>query len=955
MKKRICLRLLTFVGALVFGLSAFGQRTAPGGISGVVSESGADGQAKGIPYAVVSIPSIGVNVVTDIDGNYIIKNLQPSEYEITIQSLGYETVTEKVSVSKSVVAKNFAMKVADFRLEDVVVTATVSKAGAATASNISRTAIEHMQATSLNDVMTLLPGADIADDSFKPDLQGIKTISIRGAGANSTAIVMDGAPISNNANMQIMTSSTGSSLPGGEGMSPSSGIDLRTITTGNIESVEVIRGIAPVEYGDAGGGTVIVNSKVGLEPMTVTFNTNPNVYSIALTQGLKLGEKKGFLNYGGDYAYSVADPREAYDIFQRATGRLSYSNTFGRLHTTTTASFTWTKSKAEPNPDDEDDFQTSNSRSYGIRLGTNGTYNVDLGWFKNVKYNVTFNYTDRLSYFSDNLTAADVAYSFSKQDGSVLSSIAGQRIYDDSGAEITNFGSDLAGEKSWITPAAYQTEYNVYGKELNTYAKLLATFAGKIGGTSHKIIVGADFNSDGNRGDGKVFDPETPPYRNVSYTYATQRERAYKDIPFLNRFGVYASEDFRADIFNRELMVVAGVRYDKVSGINNGAIAPRVNASYELIPGVLSVRGGYGINVKTPGLAYVYPDNAYFDMINFNNSLSTTVPDAQKFQVITTHVYDASNADLELAKQTKYEAGFDLNIGKVKMSVTAFKDFSNNGYSFSKLLDNFKLVTYNQYSAASYPTDGTTLPALTLASDDNYLLSYTTPANNSCFERQGVDFVIDFGRINAIRTSFMINGEYYESKYWSKSNIYYNTLGTDGSANIGVYDGKITGGVDGERNIITNFIATHNIPNLGLVISMTANVNWRYTSWTEYGADDDIPVQYISIDDGKVYDFDKSWVADETSATYAQWLSILRNEANGAISSKRREHEPAYHPALCINTNVTKQFDKFSVSVFANNMFRSTPLQKSVVYPGTYYRRNASTFFFGLQLTAKLF
>lgn len=945
-----CFTLLSAI--LLVQFSMLGQGKAPGGISGIVKDD-----AAGVPYAVVSLPEIGVSAITDENGNYSISGLSASEYEVSVSCLGYETINKKVKVGKTSTKVDFIMKVADFRLDDVTVTATASKTGAATASKISRTAIEHMQANSLYDVMALLPGADITDNSFVPDLQGVKSMTIRGGQAMGTSIVMDGAPLSNNANMQTMSAAIGSATTGAGGVAPASGIDLRTITTDNVESVEVIRGVASVEYGNATSGTVIVNSKAGKEPLTVKFNTNPNIYSASATHGVGLGKDKGFLNYGLDYAYSVQDPREGYDNYQRTTARLSYSNTFfKKLSTTTTASFIWTKDKGEPNPDDDNDFQTKNSRSYGARFTTSGTLDVSKGWFKNIKYNLAFNYTDRLSYFSDQGVNADVAYSFSKVDGSVLSSIKGQKIYDEGGKEITNFGSSLADSRSWMTPANYQYEYNVYGKEINTFAKLVANFAGKIGATNHKLIFGADFDSDGNVGEGKVFDYDIPPYRSVSYTFATQRERAFKDIPFLNRGGLFAEETFRANILNRELKIVAGARYDYVFGLGKGAAAPRINASYELIPNVLSIRGAYGVNVKTPGLAYVYPDKAYFDMVNFNNANSSKVADGQKFQVITTHVYDVDNSDLELAKVAKKEVGFDLSLGRVNLSVTAFQDLCNNGYSFSTLVDNYKYVTYNKYVANTYNADGVTLPALALdgSASQPYFLEYTSPANNNAYERKGIEFVLDFGRIDAIRTSFLINGEYFEYSTWNNGVFLWNKSGIYNS-DLGVYNRKISNGIDKTTDFITNFVITHNIPQIGLVISMTANVNWNYKSWTEYGAEDDIPVQYLSIADGKCYDFNKSWIADPTSATYAQWLPILHNEANGAISSIRRDIEPAYNPALCINTNVTKQFDKFSVSFFANNMFRSTPLQPLKKSPGSFKRRNAEVFFFGLQLSAKLF
>lgn len=940
---------------LLFSSSSWAQRQKTVSISGTVTEQAGDAKAAPIPYATVQVPNAGVSAIANERGEYTIKSIAPGTYEFIVSSLGYETLTLKVTVVAAKPVYDFSLKVADFRLDDITVTAEASKTGSATASKINRTAIEHIQASSLADVMMLLPGADITSSTFKPDLQGVKTLSVRGGAAMGTAIIVDGAPISNAANMQTMSAAIGGATPGSGGQTPSSGIDLRTITTDNVESVEVIQGIASVEYGDAASGTVIVNAKSGVEPLQIKFNTNPNIYAIGATHGVSLGAGAGYINYGADYAYSVADPREGYDKYRRATGRVAYANTFfgGKYYTNTALSFLWTRDKCEPNPDDDTDFQTSNRRDRGVRLTHNGELRVNKGWFKNIKYNVSFNYTNRRSYFKDQGTNADVAYSYSKLDGSVLSSRPGVRIYDDLGKEITYFGpnGELVNDKSWITPASYEYEYNVYGKELNTFAKLMFNFAGTLGATSHHFIFGADWHNDGNRGKGKVFDYDTPPYRSVSYRFATQRERPYKDIPFMNKLGAWAQEDFRWNVLNREFKVVAGIRYDKVWNVGD-AFSPRVNASFEVIPGAFSVRGGYGISVSAPSMAYVYPDKAYFDMINFNNSLQTTVPDAQKFQVITTHVYDVKTNNLKLNKQKKAEVGVDFRIKKVKVAVTGYKDWTHSGYTFSRGLNDYGYVNWNRYTAETYPADGSTLPALHLSESGKVFLLYTTPHNNRSYEQKGIEFVVDFGRINAIRTSFIVNGEFYDYKGWNNGWVFYNKNGSE-EANYGIYESKGSSGVSRSQNLITNLIVTHNIPKIGFVISVTANVNWREKNWTTYAACDTIPQKYLSIADGQVHDFNPEW-ANPKNADYNKWLPILRNETNGAVAKNRREREPSYNPVLCINVNVTKQFKAFDVSFFANNMFRSTPLQSLKKSPGSKERRNSNVFFFGLQLTAKI-
>ena len=928
-------------------------------VQGTITADSEQGEV--IPYAVVSFTDVRATIAGK-EGEYTLENIQPGTYEVEISSLGYETLKTTVTIVASKSNYDFKLKPANFYVEDVVVSARASSVGAATASTISRTAIDHLQANSLADVMQLIPGADITSDVFKPDMTSIKTPTIRGGAALGTAIIMDGAPISNTANLQEMAGAAGGEGTGTRAIDPTSGIDMRTITTDNIESIEVIRGVASAEYGDAASGAVIINTKAGREPLAVRFNTNPNVYSLALNHGIALGQKKGFLNYGADYAYSTFDPRESYDTYQRATARVAYSNTFlrGRLSTNTSLSFLHTKDEAEPNPDDEYDYTTHNQKDWGIRFATNGTFTLGKGggqkWSKSLKYSLSFNYTDRTSYYADKASNARSPYTNAMVDGTVISSIAGKEFTDIDGNKITNFDPSMSDQRAWVTQDTYDYHYNVYGQELNTYAKLTANFAGNLGSTRHRIVIGGEFRSDGNVGDGKVYDVDNPPYRPISYNYASRRERAYKDIPFMNQLSAFAEETFRMKVLQRELEVVAGVRYDHLFDFG-GEFSPRFNASYELIPERLAIRGAFGITHKAPSLAFVHPENAYFDYTNFDNSNAWNIKgDAQKFQIITTHAYDIKNHDLEMAKTTKQEIGLDFTWKKMRFSVTAYRDESHNGYSYAINPENVKWVDYKQYKiSGSYNADGVTLPDLMVdaSKTKKMFLEYTSPANTAAYERQGIEFDLDFGRVDAIRTSFILNGEFYDNKSWDEGFMLYNFKSQDPHVDQGIYSSKISNGIRRSQNLITNLIVTHNIPKIGFVITMTANVNWRQKSWRTYGLNPDIPLQYLSIADGKIHEFDPAW-ANPASDRYAEFQQILYNKDNGGMNDKDYFIEPSYDPVMTINLNLTKQFRNFDVSFFAHNLFRSTPVQAVKKYPGQYTRRNSDVYFFGLQLTAKI-
>ena len=149
-------------------------------------------------------------------------------------------------------------------LHEVTVTA-IQPAGATSTSRIGREAMRHLQPTSFADLMALLPGGM----SKTPDMTSVNSINLRETGtigalgtsvrnadydisSLGTLFVIDGAPVSTDANMQMVGNANGSS-----GLnSTNRGVDMRSIATDNIESVEIVRGIASAEYGNLSSGMV---------------------------------------------------------------------------------------------------------------------------------------------------------------------------------------------------------------------------------------------------------------------------------------------------------------------------------------------------------------------------------------------------------------------------------------------------------------------------------------------------------------------------------------------------------------------------------------------------------------------------------------------------------------------------------------------------------------------------
>lgn len=932
---KIFTRLCVVMLAVVFATASFAQQKAS--LQGKVISAETK---QAVAYALVHFPETGQQAVTNSEGDFTIKQIAVGDHKIQISFLGYENLEKTISVKAGENTITLELAPANFKVEDVVVTATASKAGAATSSTISRTAMDHIQSSSLADVMSLLPGAS-TPDTRTLTLSQASSFSIRGGASLGTAIIMDGTPMSNNANLQSLGAGkmpfAASNAPGNAAMAtPQSGIDMRQISTDNIESIEVIRGIASVEYGDITSGAVIVNSKAGRAPLNVKLTMNPNLYQLSATHGLQLGaagSKAGALNYSADYSYSQYRPTEGYSHYERTNAQVGYTNSIGKWYTNSTLSVGIYRDKAKPTPGDENDKRYALQKEDRLRFNTKGTFSFNKGWFNNLKYAASFTYTDKDSYYEDEALNAEASFSTSKTDGAVTTSAPGGKFTLDNGTVITN----PAGDYALRTPNTYMYNYSVRGKELNTYAQVIANFSGTAGNTSHFIKVGADFRNEGNVGEGKIFGGI--PMRTASDNLSSERERSYDDIPFMNTLGLFAEESFNWRMGSRNLNIVAGVRYDNIFGFDD-VVAPRVNLSFDIIPEHLSIRGGYGITAKTPSLEMLNPQEAYFDLLNFNNS-QAAVADKQKFQVVTTHAFDSKNYDLEMATTQKYEVGVDFKIGQVSGQVTAFKDSSDNGYMYATTVNTIKSVDMITYAAVAYPEDGS-MPTLTEASRQKILLTYTTPTNNSAYETRGIEASIDFGRIDAIRTRFILDGVWSRTESWKKGYSFDRANSGNYYNHIGVFDMRESSFYE---SLSTNLKAVHNIPSIGFVISATANVIWREGSWSEY-VNDEIAVKYINVNDGKMYDFNESMFSQD---------EFKKIDVRPDLDQRRNIKDSYKSPVLCMNVNVTKEIKDFlRISFYANNAFRSTPLWESSKTPGSFTRRNDRAFFFGLSLNATI-
>ena len=891
-----------------------------------------------VDYAVVLLKPAGLYATTDAQGAYRIGGLDSGSYELSIQLIGYETL-DTTLVIRGRLQKDFTLKSSSFRLEEVHVVAEASKAGESTASLISRQAIDHSQTSSLRDIMGLLPGATISN----PDLSSAHSITLRsvsGSDMNSlgTAIIVDGAPMSNNANMEGITAAmngvssaiAGTSVSAG-GANPNGGIDVRQLSTDNIESVEIIRGIPSVQYGDLTSGAVIINSKAGAEPLTVRLKADPKIYQVAASKGFRLGPEAGDLHVSGDYAYSNAKTTESYAHYRRLNIKGLWSKRFGSLNTSTALDLRLGKDTRDKNPDDQRTNLASGGTNIGYRINTNGTWTINKGWLKTLRYDLSNSLTWKQSFHEQDNINAIAIFTTNMTDGTTVSDVVGKKLFDIYGNEITNAGN--SGAYAIMTPYTYFCHYDFYGKELNTFAKAYLNFFKQWEDTSEKILAGADFKSDGNLGRGLVFEEGKPPGR--SNTESGYRERPLYDIPFVNQIGVFAENSFRTKVLHRVFNITAGLRFDAVNGLT--ALSPRINASLELIPEIWTLRGGFGITAKAPTAAYLYPTDAYYDQVNINTSEATLASD--RTVMATTRIYSTVNPALEMARNRKAEIGFDLKIaGRYRLGVTVYDELMKNGYSFSRSYDTFAWVPYKVWGIAGHDAGG---PLFGLETDTHRFFSYYKPSNNAYEHHYGVEYELDLGRFQEIRTSFFLNGAWMLSVSSSSGETFALNMkeGSYVNSHVAVYDPFVR--KYNYEKFLTTLRATHNIPSIGFVVTLTTQFNVFTANWTEYN-NDEAPQRYISNDDGKVYDFTAEMAADPAYRYMTGQLSQTRFIRSHTI------------PTVVFNLNVSKEIRNFlTASFYVNNLFNSRPLDPSEVTKGAYTELN-NPMYFGFEIKLKI-
>ena len=865
-----------------------------------------------IIMASIQLQPAGAMAVTDMDGKATINNVPTGEYTLQISYVGYEPVNTRIKVSRDMTMR-FQMVPTSLSLREVQVVAKQKESGASTSSVIGRQAIDHLQATSLADVMQLIPG-QLMD---RPDLtqhQGLqlRTLQNNSTMAFGTSIVVDGVPMSNNGTIGQGTFS-GTAFTGS---------DMRQVSADNIEEVEVIRGIPSAEYGDLTSGLVVVHSKVGVTPWQAKAKINPGLQNYSIGKGVKIG-KTGIINANVDYAKAWGDPRQKTRSFDRYTANIGWGyDITNRWHADTKFRFMQAKDWTGQDPDAIQDGTESQSKTTTFGLTHNGRIRMDLPLMRTLKYTLGVSMSQ-----IDNENTSFVAVS------SGLLPILTAR-------ETGYYSVD------WVT-SSYKATGITESRPGNVFFKLTDDFFLRLGKTIQSFKVGVDYRYDWNTGRGYYNVDETRPYRPNS----NGRPRAFDDIPGLHQLSAFAEDQFTYNInkVNR-LRINFGLRFTSLQPFNEvatTALSPRLNVAFSVTKW-LDIRGGIGMNSKTPGLMHLYPDKKYIDDLVGNFTMASTPA-----YYTHTEVYDVQRSKgLKNATTTKVEVGADIKLPEGrKLSILAYQDRTPNGFEAAS---DYFTYTYNLFDDAHMPSIVNGQPDFSTGYAYQFTCFATTGqlANTDKTINRGLEFDFDLGEVKPLKTNFYLSGAWNETKTdWSTR---MNTASVPASLLTGtIYAGRnispvrivYPSGLDYTRlrRFVNTLRAVTHIPQLHMVASFTAQAIWHNSTWS-YTADKD-PIGWIS--DDLVYH-------DINSAEYITFNGGQIATNDEKLQLKYTDNEPTENPVTWnLSARLSKELGTTgALSLYVDNCLFYEPYLKGNK-TSTLSQRNTGKFAFGAELSLK--
>lgn len=887
---------------MLFCVSAYGRDSGTYTIKAVIL----DKTGEPLSGATMQLVQSGLWGISGKDGEVEIRNVPRLPVAYKVSMLGYKDVEGEICLDGKDNVR-ILMEEESLSMREVVVVAQAGQGGESTTSIIGRQALDHLQATSLKDILQLLPGGvSMKNPSLtSPGQFKVRTLASDDNATFGAAIIINGMPVSTNANMN--TGLGLSSISSGN-----SGADLRSIATDDIESVEIIRGVASAEYGDVSSGVMIVNKRIGVSDLNMKARIMPGIMQLHAGKGFDI-KSAGSLNISADYARGTSDPRFLTDKYNRGILSLAHRKTLldktWTLTTNIDLSYTGEWKGADPDEPEAMKKFFSSRDAFSLRLSHNGMLKLDKALARTLKYDVALSLSSD-HIFNDRLVSVG--------SGAILDATK------DGMYEGTPY------------PSSYETLSGTRSNPVMYWAKFSDLFYLNVGNMSNRFNVGTEWKIEGNRGIGQY--DKTLKFK----AFAQDRVRRFCDIPYMNQISAYVEDNVVLTFSERRYPNItgqAGVRWTVVQPWRNErmmALSPRLNIAVNP-ERYLSLRLGYGISEKVPSLQDLYPSPDYYDFYNMS------VSDGQKsYYLYSTRVFDNKPVSIKTMRGTKYELGFDVRLDNgMSFSVVGYHEKVSR--CFGPDNSEWKTLVFDVWNAADVTFTGQKpiYDQQNPSRRDTVLYNLIRPGNPKSRRNRGIEFDFNFGKINATNTSFYLSGAWSETRS-SSSNLGYK-LPVGEARNYGpvyvVYPESSYSFSENRRFSATLRVVQH-IPAIRFIVSASAQcILYEYDHEVSSGTR---PLGYIYGSEYIKFTEDQ---LDDIEFNFHGYM--LKDQ----IFDTRISNVPVTWPAIwCLDMRVTKEIgDKAGFSFYANNVLFSQPWQSNSVSVSK-VERNGGLFSYGLEI-----
>lgn len=911
------MKKLIFIAFFISGLcSALFAQTDKATVEGVVRDS--DG--KPLSFATMFIAELGTGVSTDLEGKFRFTGTKGTEYTLNVSYLNHVDKEVKVKAG-SPEPLVIVLEEQSYELAEVVVMADYKKNQGSTAV-INQQALEHIQPTSVADVLSLIPGGLFRESSAT----GFNRISLRQSGSDDNtslgmAVVMDGIPQDNDGFR--------ASIPGlstdeySDRLGMNRGIDLKTLSTDHIRKIEIVKGISSAKLGNLSSGVIQTTSKIGITPAQLRMKVDPLTKLIYLGKGFRISPKMGYLHTGIDYTSVYDDRRDPMSKYSRLTGQVTYNKSVDVGDKTLFLFFklseVYTLNQAK-----EDELTQDYNESFRNKYSRTGaSFKAQMYDLGKIVDNVEF------------IASADYTYDLIDRNRLVQT-----------GTPLPSPLATEEGESEGIyLPSTYYSPFQIENKPLSLLTQLNAESLFETRSFRHKVIYGLSWKRTKNYGEGVMVDMTRPPYPgNNEYV----RPVPNRSIPALSVGAAYAEEQLKHSNRWFDFELNAGVRFTQMFNLDTKytelrklQVEPRINAALSFnidLAGGKSLRNmfrfGFGQENKLPTLDYIYPDRVYKDMIVLN--AYTKQDDPFNHLITYTKIYDVTNNSLRPNRNTKYEAGWDVEYEGYSLSLTFFKEHSDRGF---ESVAEYSPVRYTRYVD---PIDGQPIVGRRPEKEDYVADPYATfvdmdiVRNSMKVEKKGLEYLLRFPKIIPLSTTVEINGAYYDTRYSSGAPLQYHPAFRDDDRPqpyVGIYRRQ---DITRQRIFNTNLWFNTNIPRYKMIFTTFFQFIWLNEEMRING--DEYPSAYFDTD-GRMHTVD-----DRILQSIKDGHTVWRH-----YHIYKEDFSETLPVSLTVNFKVTKEFSRMiRASFFVNNILDINPLYKNR------YNQNVRVWqksFFGAEMT----